>query len=85
MTRVKEKLSMYRDDLLRARAAAVRLSYGDIVEQTGVSRPTVGKIMNGDPSGKFELRNLQIIAARLGVSMSDLFVPSEAKQEAQAA
>jgi transcriptional regulator with XRE-family HTH domain len=64
---------MYRDDILRARAAAERLTVLDLEKLTGISRTTVAKIMNGDQTGRFELHRLHTIAKTLGVPMPQLF------------
>ena len=64
---------MYRDDLLRAAAASARLTHEDIEKMTGISRPTVAKILNGDDRGSFALHRLHTIAQKLGVPMPQLF------------
>jgi transcriptional regulator with XRE-family HTH domain len=64
---------MYRDDLLRAGAAAARLTILDIEKKTGINRNTIAKIMNGDPKGTFALHRLHTIAQMVGVPMPKLF------------
>lgn len=66
---------MYRHDLLRAHAAAAQLNNIDIEKLTGVSRTTIGKIMNGDESGRFELHRLHSIARALKIPWPKLFEP----------
>ena len=39
----------YRDDLLRAAAAAQRKSHREIADETGLNRMTVGRVLDGDP------------------------------------
>lgn len=39
----------YRDDLLRAAAAAQRKSHRVVAEETGLNRMTVGRVLDGDP------------------------------------
>jgi len=64
---------MYRDDLLRQTAAASGISNKKLEKLTGLSRPTVIRIMNGDKSGRFELHRLYTIAQTLGIPMRQLF------------
>jgi transcriptional regulator with XRE-family HTH domain len=73
---------MYRDDLLRARAAAERLTVLDLEKLTGISRTTVAKILNGDQTGRFELHRLHAIAKTLGVPMPQLFEKVPAIEQA---
>jgi transcriptional regulator with XRE-family HTH domain len=77
MANRERKLTMYRDDILRARAAAERLTLSDLAEKTGISRPTVANILKGDQTGRFELFRLKRIAEVLGVPMQQLFAPVE--------
>ena len=64
---------MYRDDLLRAAAAAARITIQDLEKATGINRNTIAKIMDGDPRGTFALHRLHSIARTLGVPMPQLF------------
>lgn len=75
----------YRDDLLRAAAAASKppLTHTDIAAKTKLSRHTVGRVMGGDPNVGF--LTLHTVASFLGYEdMGPLMVADSAPQTAAA-
>ncbi|HWQ32572.1 MAG TPA: helix-turn-helix transcriptional regulator [Blastocatellia bacterium] len=65
----------YRDDKLRARAAALKLSQKDIAQMTGIYQANICRIFNGqNPNPK--IGTLSAIAEALGLEMAELFEPA---------
>lgn len=70
---------MYRDDLIRAKKAARKLTLEDLETKTGLNKNTISDICNGKEN--IELQSLQKIALALGISMSDLFSTNKPLQK----
>ena len=62
---------MYRDDLIRAKKAAMGLTNQEICDGANLSPMTVGKILAGKKN--IELDSLEKVADFLGIDHSDLF------------
>lgn len=62
---------IYRDDLIRAKKAARKLTNEQIATKSGLHINTVREICNGKEN--IELPSLQKVANALGLSMSSLF------------
>lgn len=62
---------MYRDDLIRAKKAANKLTLEDLEKETGLNKNTISDICNGKES--VELKSLKKVVEALGLHLSDVF------------
>lgn len=77
---------MYRDDIIRARMAAMRITRLAVAKKARLSSPTVSNICNGNPNVK--IKSLKGVADVVGISLKDLFTfdePASTESTPQAA
>lgn len=65
---------MYRDDLIRAKKAAKKLTIEDLVTVTGLNKNTISDICNGKDNP--ELNSLKKVAEALDIDLETLFSKS---------
>jgi len=63
---------MYRDDLLRAAAAAKRKTIADLVLETKLNKNTISDILDGKERN-YGVQTLEKVADALDVSLSELY------------
>lgn len=74
MNRVKKENQLYRDDILRAKKAALNKTNADLISRNVKSAATVGRTLRGE---NVDLLTLKSIADDLGVPMNELFIFDE--------
>ena len=72
----------YRHDLLRAAAGQQRKFYKDIAAETGLSRHTVGRVMDGDANAAF--LTIFKVAQALGFADMSALMVAERPQDGTA-
>jgi transcriptional regulator with XRE-family HTH domain len=72
-------MNAYRDDLLRAEKAKLKLNNSDIAEKASLSIPTVRAVLNGDNRVIFS--SVENVAKALGLTMQQVCAPKAEETE----